>query len=444
MQNKIIEKLRNYENIAILGFGKEGQSTYNFIRKYDKNLKLTILDKEYIDIKDINTRYKVFNSEEDLKEFDLIIKTPGIAITNFSLETKNKITSQMELLLEFNRENVIGITGTKGKSTTSSLIYNIFKDQLKDVFLVGNIGVPVLDNIDKYDNAIIVAEMSSHQLETVKYSPHVGIILNLFLDHLDHAGSVENYHKSKMNIIKYQETNDYAIYDADNYYLQKQDFSNVKSKLLSVSLNNKAYIYMEENGDIYINDKFLLKRDRIVTSLKGEHNLKNIMFALLVANIYNLNLEKTLESIKKFKPLEHRMEYVGKYKDIIFYNDVIATIPEATINACKTLKNIDTLIFGGMDRNIEYKEFIDYLNNSNISHFICMPTTGYKIGQFLDKKRVILVDTLEEAVKKAFEVTRKDSICLLSPAASSYEYFKNFEEKGNKYKELIKKYGFDK
>lgn len=443
MQNKIIEKLRNYENIAILGFGKEGQSTYNFIRKYDKNLKLTILDKEYIDIKDINTRYKVFNSEEDLKEFDLIIKTPGIAITNFSLETKNKITSQMELLLEFNRENVIGITGTKGKSTTSSLIYNIFKDQLKDVFLVGNIGVPVLDNIDKYDNAIIVAEMSSHQLETVKYSPHVGIILNLFLDHLDHAGSVENYHKSKMNIIKYQETNDYAIYDADNYYLQKQDFSNVKSKLLSVSLNNKAYIYMEENGDIYINDKFLLKRDRIVTSLKGEHNLKNIMFALLVANIYNLNLEKTLESIKKFKPLEHRMEYVGKYKDIIFYNDVIATIPEATINACKTLKNIDTLIFGGMDRNIEYKEFIDYLNNSNISHFICMPTTGYKIGQFLDKKRVILVDTLEEAVKKAFEVTKKDSICLLSPAASSYEYFKNFEEKGNKYKELIKKYGFD-
>ena len=439
MQDKIMEKIKKYHNIAILGFGREGKSTYHFIRKYDKNLKLTILDSNPIEIEDDNAFYKPYhNQEKELKDFDLIIKTPGIVITGFSYETKNKMTSQMELLLEFNRKNVIGITGSKGKSTTSSLIYSIFRDQVEKAFLVGNIGVPVLDEIEEYGNSIVVAEMSSHQLETLHVSPHVGIIVNLYLDHLDHTGSIENYHRSKMNIMRYQDENDYGIYDLDNYYLNQQDFSEIKSHLNTVSLKDKASIYMKENGDIYIGDEFLIHKDDIVTDLKGEHNLKNIMFALMVASIYHLDLSKALETIKNFKPLEHRMELVGTYSDIIFYNDVIATIPEATMNACNALGNVNTLIFGGLDRNIQYGEFVDFLNHSNIQHFICMPTTGHKLAPLLDQKRVIMVDTLEEAVDKAFEVTDKNSICLLSPAAASYEFFKNFEEKGTRYKFLIR------
>lgn len=439
MQDKIIEKLREYHNIAILGFGREGKSTYNFIRKYDKDIKLTILDSNTVEIDDSNASYKPYNNkEEELLEFDLIIKTPGIAITGFSLDTKNKITSQMELLLEFNRKNVIGITGSKGKSTISSLIYSIIKDQVDKTFLVGNIGVPVLDEIEEYGDSIVVAEMSSHQLETVDFSPHVSIISNLYLDHLDHAGSVENYHNSKMNIMRFQDEDDYGIYDGDNYYLKQQDFSNIKSRLCTVSMNNKGFIYMDNNGDIYINNNYLLNKKDIITELKGEHNLKNILFALMVSYIYKLDLNKTLESIRNFKPLEHRMELVGKYNDIIFYNDVIATIPEATINACKALGNVNTLIFGGLDRNIKYDEFVDYLNKSDIKHFICMPTTGHKLSSLLDENKVIKVDTLEEAVDKAFEVTEKNSICLLSPAAASYEYFKNFEEKGTRYKDLVR------
>ena len=438
MQDKIMEKLRKYHNIAILGFGREGKSTYHFIRKYDKDLKLIILDGKPVEIDDSNAFYKPYNNdEEELKDFDLIIKTPGIVITDFSLETKNKITSQMELLLEFNRKNVIGITGSKGKSTTSSLIYSIFRDQVEKAFLVGNIGVPVLDEIDEYGDSIVVAEMSSHQLETVHVSPHVGIIVNLYLDHLDHAGSVENYHRSKMNIMRFQDEDDYGIYDADSYYLRKQDFSEIKSHLYTASLKDKASIYLKENGDIYINDDFLVHKSDIVTELKGEHNLKNIMLALMVASIYHLDINRALETIKNFKPLEHRMEPVGKYQDIIFYNDVIATIPEATINACKALGNVNTLIFGGLDRNIKYDELVDYLNQSNIQHFICMPTTGHKLAPLLDERRVIQVETLEEAVDKAFEVTEKNTICLLSPAAASYEFFKNFEEKGTRYKFLV-------
>ena len=438
MQDKIIEKIKKYHNIAILGFGREGESTYNFIRKYDKSLKLTILDSVYMEIDDDNATYRPYNNtEEELQEFDLIIKTPGIVITGFSLETKKKITSQMELLLEFNRKKVIGITGSKGKSTISSLIYNIFKDQVENTFLVGNIGVPVLDEIEEYKDSIIIAEMSSHQLETVNVSPHVSIISNLYLDHLDHAGSVENYHNSKMNIMRFQDEDDYGIYDGDNKYLNEQDFSKIKSQLFTVSLKDKASIYIKDDKDIFINDEYILNKNDIVTKLKGEHNLKNILFALMVSYIYNLDLNKTLETIKNFKPLEHRMELVGKYDDIIFYNDVIATIPEATINACKALENVNTLIFGGLDRNIKYDEFVDFLNKSNIKHFICMPTTGHKLSSLLDEKRVIKVNTLEEAVDKAFEVTEKNTICLLSPAAASYEFFKNFEEKGTRYKDLI-------
>ena len=183
MIESIIEKLEN-KTIAILGFGREGQSTYNYIRKHDKHLKLTILDARKIDIDDQKAEYKPFNDAKDLTDYDLIIKTPGIACINFPEDIKKRITSQMELLLEVNRKNVIGITGTKGKSTTSTLIYNIFKDQIKDTYLVGNIGVPVLDSVDEYGDSIIIAEMSSHQLETVNLSPHIGIILNLYLDHL--------------------------------------------------------------------------------------------------------------------------------------------------------------------------------------------------------------------------------------------------------------------
>ena len=439
MQNEIINKLRNYSNIAILGFGKEGMSTYNFIRRYDESIKLTIVDGKEIDVSNLSASYKKYNGvDTDLEEFDLIIKSPGIPIIGFRKEIVSKMYSQMELLLEFFRKNVIGVTGTKGKSTTVSLLYNVFKDQTDKVCLVGNIGVPVLDKIEEFNDSIIIAEMSSHQLETVDFSPHIGVILNLYSDHLDHAGTVENYHNSKMNIVRYQDNDDYAIYDADNYYLSKQDFSKIKSNKLTVS-TNKGTIYLDDDK-IYLNDQFLLNKNDNKTNLIGEHNLKNIMFVILISQLYKLDLNKVLESIKNFKPLSHRMEYVGKYNDINFYDDAIATIPDATINAVKALKNVDTLIFGGMDRHIDYNLLIEYLNTGVVRNLICMPTTGYMVADKLTNKDINIykIESLEEAVKLAKEVTEKEKICLMSPAAASYEYYKNFEEKGNAYQEFVK------
>ena len=207
---EIVKKLVG-KNIAILRFGKEGKLTYNFIRKHLPDISLTVLDKAAITVDD--DKVTIVSGDgylNNLEKYDLIIKSPGISLKDIDYsKIQNKITSQLELLLEVNRKNIIGITGTKGKSTTTSLMYEVLKAQRDNVFLLGNIGVPVFDMIEEYnDKSLLVIEMSSHQLEFVKNSPHIAVILNLFQDHLDHDGSLEHYHNNKMNIFKYQTADD--------------------------------------------------------------------------------------------------------------------------------------------------------------------------------------------------------------------------------------------
>ena len=166
--------------------------------------------------------------------------------------------------------------------------------------------------------------------------------------------------------------------------------------------------------------------------------MNNIMFVLAVSEILKLEIDKTIESINNFKTLEHRLEFVGRYNDILYYDNSIGTVPMATIEAVNALKNVDTLIIGGMNRGIDYEDFIEYLNDSDINNIICMPETGHNIAKGIKEKKRYIVNTLEEAVEVAKRVTRKEKICLLSPAAASYGFFKNFEEKGNLYKKLVK------
>ena len=448
MYNKILEKLNN-KNIAILGFGKEGKSTYNFIRRYS-NQTLTILDKNDI-LK--NNEYlkedknlKIITGDtylNNLEQYDLIIKAPGIALLDIDLKNiEDKLTSQLELILEVNKKNIIGITGTKGKSTTTSLLYNIIKDQNENTFLLGNIGNPILDYIEKFnEESILVIEMSSHQLEFVHQSPHIGVILNLYQDHLDHTGTLEKYHNDKMHMFKYQDESDIGIYDGQNEYLiNLVNKNNYKSKLYNFKVNEKADIYVE-NNKIYYNNEMIYDGNQ-ERNLIGSHNLKNIMVTLLITKLLNLDIEKATKVVNKFNPLEHRLERVGTYNNITYFNDTIATIPEATINGINGLGNVDTLIFGGMDRNIDYSKFIEFLKTSNITNLIGLPETGHKICKILKEKNtnknIYIVETIDEAVDIADKQTKKNHICLLSPAASSYNKFKNFEEKGNYYKNVIK------
>ena len=452
MIDKLLEYLEN-KKILILGFGKEGISTYKFIRKHFPNKKIYIADKtnanEEMILKDKNVDINFGdNYLDNLKDFDIIMKSPGISFVNIEIKDfKDKIKSELELFLEFIDVTTIGVTGSKGKSTTSSLIYQILKDQNKDTVLMGNIGVPVFDCIeDIRESTIVVLEMSSHQLEYMDVSPNIAILLNIYEEHLDHYKSIKEYAEAKINIGRFQKENDYFIYNVDNKIIKEcideiETLNDIKYEVsyngnLSNDNSNKVYIkddyiYINENKVYNINDK---------RNLLGNHNLNNIMFVLAVCNILKLNLKKAKETISNFKGLEHRMEYVGKYNNIIYYNDSIATIPEATINSIRALKNVDTLILGGMDRGISYNEFIKFLNSGVVRNLICMPDTGYKIADSLNcSSNIYKVETLEEAVELSKKITRKDKICLLSPAAASYGFFKNFVEKGNKYKELVKK-----
>lgn len=439
MYNKILEHLKN-KKIAIVGFGREGKSTYKFIRKYLNNQELEILDgnEKLLELNEElknDKNLKIITGKnylDNLEKYDLIIKSPGVKFKDLDISKfEDKITSQLGLTLDFYKQNVIGITGTKGKSTTTSLIFKVLKDQGYDAYLLGNIGIPIFDYIEKFnENSKLVIEMAALQLEYVKTSPHIGIILNLFEEHLDFFKSKKHYFLAKLNMFKYQDNSDYGLYTSSNETLDKYvQNGNYITNLIDINKEFK----IENNYVIYDNKKIYDSNSERL--LLGKHNLTNIMFALRLSELLKLDLQKTINTINQFKPLEHRMEYVATINGVKYYNDAIATIPEATINCVEALKDVDTIIFGGMDRGIDYNDLIDFFNKSKIKNFICMPDTGYKIGKEIKSKNVYMVETLEDAVKKAKEVTK--NICVMSPAASSYNAFKNFEEKGRIYKELV-------
>lgn len=448
MLNKLLEFLKN-KRILILGVGMEGKSTYNFLRRNFPEKELFIADQ---DIK-VLEKYPEFmedmflevnvgeNYLNGIQEYDLIIKSPGVCLKGIDISKfENKLTNQLELLLEFVPIFSIGVTGTKGKSTTSSILYEVLKNQEKDVVLLGNIGKPIFDSLDELkEESIAVLELSSHSLQYVKKSPNIAILLNVFEEHLDYYDSFKKYAEAKFNIFKFQTEKDYLIYNSDNPNMQ-----NIKVK------ENDYAISIEKNPDkknsVYIQDEEIICNSKKIMStkmelkLKGMHNINNIMFVLAVIDILNLDFGKALKTIQNFKPLEHRCEFVAKIDSVEYYNDSIATIPEATINTIKSLKNVNTLIVGGKDRKVKLENLIKFLAESEIENVICLPKTGEYIYEGLknvQNKNFFMVENLEEAVQIAKNYTKKNTICVLSPAASSYGFFKNFEERGKIYKKLV-------
>ena len=401
----IIDRLKS-KKIVILGFGREGKSSLNYIRKYLPTEIIAIAD-DNIDKIDIDDNYIVKCSKDYIKElddYDIILKSPGIPVKNHKYDNVlSKISSQTDLFIDEYRDKIIGVTGTKGKSTTSSLIYHILKNNNKDVILAGNIGLPVFDIIDDIkDDTTIVFELSSHQLEFVHSSPHIGILLNIYEEHLDHYDSFEAYQNCKKNIFKFMKNDDYLIYNPDNEYLNLN--SNADYKLL------------------------------------GDHNYLNISFAYMVSKIFRISDSGFTTSLEEFQPLPHRMEYIGESRGNKYYNDSISTIPEATIKAIESIDNIQTVIIGGMDRGINYKKLIDYIPTCSVKNIIFLPDSGKRIKDSLEKqdvdKSLFMVSNLEEAVKLADKITENGGV-LLSPAAASYGVYKNFEERGNHFKECF-------
>lgn len=389
---KIIDALNN-KHVLIWGLGREGLATKSFIDKYCSSCK-----------------YDTYEGDKegfDDSKYDLIIKSPGIPY----LTDDPKYISETSLFVDEFKDQIIAITGTKGKSTTSSMLYQVLKDLGKDTILVGNIGNPCFDYYDQINkDTIIVFEISAHQLVTIKSSPHIGAFLNLYEEHLDYYKTLDNYFKAKANITKYQTSNDYILVG--------NDVPKLDTKANLINITSKEHFNLQ---------------------LLGEHNQYNANFVYYIATeLLKLDSSKVKESMSLFKNLRHRIEYVGKFNGVDYYDDSISTIPQATINAIKSINNVNTVLIGGMDRHINYDVLIEFIK-SNKLNYIFMYDSGKAIfDRVKDLEYCHLVKDLKEAVELAKKVTPKDKACVLSPAAASYDSFKNFEERGDKFVELVK------
>ncbi len=422
-----------FENkkIVIWGFAREGKASYNLIRRVCPDLHLTIAEGCKTDLSAIMSEYPnvtaVHDDELDFSEFDMVLKSPGIVVPDHI--SKENITGETQLFLKHYRKQTIGITGTKGKSTTTSLIYAMLKEG-KKVNLVGNIGIPCFEAIEGMEEGeLAVFELSCHQLEFCPYSPHVAIYLNLFEEHLDHYGTFENYGNAKANIFLHQDEEDIVVmHESLTQYIPQ-----CKSTPVLIG------------RDIYADGQTLLIPDHTLTikecSLIGSHNYVNLAVAYFVANLYGISNVQVKEAVKKFKPLHHRLEDLGEFGGIRFVNDSICTIGQASIQALNALKDVDTILIGGNDRGIGYEDLEEDLWNRENLNVIFMYASGKRVYEEMKAQNHIkdsfyLVKDLEEAVKLSKKITREHHTVLLSPAASSYDHFKNFEERGDVFAKL--------
>lgn len=427
----IIEFLKD-KSVLILGFGREGKSTYNYIRRYLPEKKLTVADGKEQNTDDENVAVVCGENYLDcLGGFDVVIKSPGISFAEVEIPENTFVTCQTDLFLKYAPCKKVGVTGTKGKTTTSTLIYKMLRAGNADCVLMGNMGLPVLDYIDEMTgDKTAVIELSSHQLEFTHSSPQVAVITNIYEEHLEHyKGGMSGYVNAKLNIVRYQGKDDTFIYNGSQGVDRFINPEEIKSRKIAVSEEDKL--------------PFTLDNPR----LKGRHNRHDVLYALAAARLFNVSDQHAAEAAADFEGIEHRMEPVGEYRGISFYNDCIATVPTAVMCSVEALSP-QTLIIGGLDRGIDYTDFAADLENSGVEVIIGTKTTGHKIIDMMlsagTKKQLVKAENLEEAVKTAYEKTQKGRVCVLSPAASSYNEYKNFEEKGRRFKELVRKYGGEK
>ena len=416
------------KRILIAGFGREGKSTLRFLQQYMPEAVVGIADKNETAFQDIDKeRYNLYFGDEYLKassDYDVVIKTPGISVKDIDIDF-SKITSQTDLFLEAFHNQVIGITGTKGKSTTSTLIYHLIKESGNDAILAGNIGIPILDCVnDINERTIIVYELSAHQLQFINRSPHVGILLNVFEEHLDHFGTFEKYKDAKINVLRYMSDDDVAV---------------VNQSTVNGQQSTVAHCIDFDNADF---EDYNINWEDI--PLLGEHNKMNIKAALCACKSYGLSVEDLIPHLYTFKSLEHRQEYVGIFKGVKFYNDSISTIPQATIAALKTIKNVNFLLLGGFDRGIDYEPLVTYLKENPLPYILITGQAGQTIKDKLQtaeyKGNILEYTDMESAFVMMKQYAKSGDVCLLSPAAASYDRYKNFEERGRVFKEFANKF----
>ena len=389
------------------------------------------------------------HSVERILAADEVMKSPGIPEKNEMVKQIRAkgipVVSEIEFGFRYKGESKIAaITGSNGKTTTTSLLYHICKLAEQDVAMVGNIGFSFARQIAIAPKALYIIEVSSYQLDDINYfKPDIAILLNITEDHLDRYDyKFENYIKSKLRIIENQTANDYFIYCIDDEVIVKQ------LELLTIHTNPLPFSMKQEvkKGGYIKNDQMMIKiqEERVTMSiydfaLKGKHNAYNTMAASIAATTLGIRKEKIREAVSNFHNLEHRMEFVATVRGVDFINDSKATNVNSTWYALESMQKPTVLILGGVDKGNDYELLAD-LVKEKVKAIVCMGTDNKKIIEFFKDKvaTIIEVDSAKKAVNASFKLAEKGDVVIMSPACASFDLFKNYEDRGRQFKESVK------
>ncbi len=447
------------QSVLLLGYDREGKSTHRYLLDHYPDKKIGIADQRDVE-PIVDSSVELHTGKDYLQSligYDVVVRSPGVPLQlpelQECIEEGKKVTSATNIFFSECPGMVIGVTGTKGKSTTASLTNQILCREYPDVRLVGNIGRPALDYLHGADKkTIFVAELSSFQLEDIHYSPHITVLLAIVPEHLDRYRDFSEYVRAKGRILEHQTAEDIVIFNPSHEVVDRLGMKGLGRKFrFSLKPRKEADCYFEGN-DVFVQKgnnepQFVLHQSEI--PLVGKGNLENTLAAVSVGVILNVPLLKIRQSISEFKSLEHRLEFAGEYRGIRFYNDSLATIPEATIHALEALgDDVETLIAGGHERNLDFSKLKEFLGKRRLRTLILFPPTGERIWEALSgstpkelQPKRHDVSSMEEAVRIAFATTSPGKICLLSPAAASFGLFRDYQERGEQFKELVERLG---
>lgn len=429
------------KKIAVVGGGVEGKSSAEWLRKHGADV--TILDQ-----KD-NKGYL-----KDLNQYDIIVRSPGVKreILEKALpkNSKTKITSQTQIFFDVCRAKIIGVTGTKGKGTTSSLIYEMLKIDLQDVYLGGNIGKPPFEFLDiLHDHSIVVLELSSFQLLDLFKSPHIAVMLMTTIEHLDYHKDVYEYVDAKRNILRFQTEKDFAIINRD-YIASNESDIYANGKVFQVSREREVV-----NEGCFIKDGAVLVRrngndNKIIDTkdilLPGKHNWENVCAAIMAATLMGVSKANIVQVLKTFKGLEHRLELVATVKGVRYYDDSFSTTPETAIAAIEAFGEPEILILGGSSKGSDFSELGRVIQKSkNIRAIIGVGVEWENIKEEIlnrvqDDKKVFMIEgakDMSQIVLAASKIAQPGDVVLLSPACASFDMFKNYKERGEQFEEEV-------
>ena len=442
-------------NLIVLGGGESGVGAAYLANKNGMNVFLS-------DINIIENSYKKIlidngiefeegkHSLNKILKANEIIKSPGIPndcdLVLKILKNNIPIVSEIEFASRFTNAKIIGVTGSNGKTTTTCLIYHILKSSGLNVGICGNIGNSFAFLISKNKFDFIVIELSSFQLEGVfQFRPKIAVITNLSPDHLErHDNSFKKYIDAKFNIISNQLSSDFLIYNGDDTTIEKEiKFRKINSSKLSFSFlknTSSSQTYIENNKmQSQINkNKFMISIENL--SLKGKHNIQNSMAAATVAQLLNISNQDLKESLGNFQSINHRMENVLTIQKVKYINDSKATNVNAVYYALDSMKNSTVWIVGGVDKGNNYNELLP-LVREKVKAIVCLGLDNKKIIETFSSISDLIIETssMNEAVNSAYRIAKPNDVVLLSPACSSFDLFENYEDRGNQFKECVRK-----